>query len=86
MSRKQKLELTWIGKENLTLKKIPRAVMQKCEWGRDDYSLEIKALPYARSSESEQIDEMFADLPKNKRKARKILDSSPTLFSLEDSE
>ncbi|MBX3384144.1 MAG: site-specific DNA-methyltransferase [Phycisphaeraceae bacterium] len=30
---------------NLTIKKIPKAVMAKCEWGRDDYSLEIKALP-----------------------------------------
>jgi len=30
---------------NLTLKKIPNAVLRKCEWGRDDYSLEIKNLP-----------------------------------------
>lgn len=32
---------------NLTLKKIPLAVMSKCEWGKDYYSLEIKALPDA---------------------------------------
>ena len=32
---------------NLTIKKIPKAVMKKCEWGRDDYSLEIKNLPEA---------------------------------------
>lgn len=32
---------------NLTIKKIPRAVLAKCEWDRDDYSLEIKALPKA---------------------------------------
>lgn len=31
--------------QNLTLKKIPNAVLRKCEWGRDDYSLEIKDLP-----------------------------------------
>jgi adenine-specific DNA-methyltransferase len=31
--------------QNLTLKKIPNAVLRKCEWGRDDYSLEIKELP-----------------------------------------
>ena len=30
---------------NLTVKKIPKAVMAKCEWGHDDYSLEIKNLP-----------------------------------------
>ncbi len=30
---------------NLTLKKIPNAVLNRCEWGRDDYSLEIRELP-----------------------------------------
>ncbi len=30
---------------NLTLKKIPKAVMARCEWGRDDYSLAISSLP-----------------------------------------
>jgi len=29
---------------NLTVKKIPKAVLDKCEWGKDDYSLEIKKL------------------------------------------
>jgi adenine-specific DNA-methyltransferase len=31
--------------ENLTLLKIPTAILQKCEWGRDDYSLNIANLP-----------------------------------------
>lgn len=30
---------------NLTVKKIPKAVLKKCEWDRDDYSLEIAELP-----------------------------------------
>ena len=30
---------------NLTVKKIPKMVLSRCEWGRDDYSLEIKNLP-----------------------------------------
>ncbi|WP_273723220.1 site-specific DNA-methyltransferase [Bartonella sp. AU18XJBT] len=30
--------------ENLTLTKIPRAVLEKCEWGRDDYSLNVSNL------------------------------------------
>ena len=30
---------------NLTLKKIPKMVLQKCEWGHDDYSLNVAALP-----------------------------------------
>lgn len=32
---------------NLTIKKIPHAVLSRCEWGRDDYSLQIKNLPAA---------------------------------------
>jgi adenine-specific DNA-methyltransferase len=32
---------------NLTIKKIPKMVLNRCEWGRDDYSLEIKNLPQA---------------------------------------
>ena len=29
---------------NLTLKKIPNAVLHRCEWGRDDYSLAVGKL------------------------------------------
>ncbi len=32
---------------NLTLKKIPKMVLQKCEWGHDDYSLNVENLPKA---------------------------------------
>lgn len=32
---------------NLTIKKIPKAVLKKCEWGHDDYSLEVNNLPAA---------------------------------------
>jgi adenine-specific DNA-methyltransferase len=30
---------------NLTVKKIPKAVLAKCEWGHDDYSLKVENLP-----------------------------------------
>lgn len=30
---------------NLTIKKIPKTVLARCEWGHDDYSLEIANLP-----------------------------------------
>ena len=30
---------------NLTVKKIPKAVLDKCEYGHDDYSLNVKNLP-----------------------------------------
>jgi adenine-specific DNA-methyltransferase len=32
---------------NLTVKKIPRQVLSRCEWGRDDYSLRVESLPSA---------------------------------------
>ncbi|HCR85376.1 MAG TPA: site-specific DNA-methyltransferase [Alphaproteobacteria bacterium] len=39
--------------KNLTIKKIPRAVLTKCEWGKDDYSLNIKNLPMAQEEPAE---------------------------------
>ena len=35
---------------NLTLKKIPKMVLARCEWGHDDYSLNVANLPLAESS------------------------------------
>ena len=49
--------------ENLTLKKIPKSVLNKCEWGHDDYSLEIKNLPQAPQRPVEDAEEK----PKKKR-------------------
>ncbi len=39
---------------NLTVKKIPRAVLSKCEWGHDDYSLNVENLPDAPLEPSPQ--------------------------------
>ncbi|NKB77265.1 MAG: site-specific DNA-methyltransferase [Gammaproteobacteria bacterium] len=38
---------------NLSLKKIPQAVLHKCEWDQDDYSFHINVLP-----EEEDIDDL----------------------------
>ncbi|MCE2953331.1 MAG: site-specific DNA-methyltransferase [Gemmatimonas sp.] len=50
----------WLGSEeswpNLTLKKIPNAVLGRCEFGCDDYSLRIASLPAAPESEGEETD------------------------------
>jgi adenine-specific DNA-methyltransferase len=35
------------GYPNLTVKKIPKAVLTRCEWGHDDYSLKVENLPAA---------------------------------------
>jgi len=32
---------------NLTVKKIPKQVLTRCEWGHDDYSLKVENLPQA---------------------------------------
>ena len=32
---------------NLTVKKIPKMVLSRCEWGHDDYSLNVENLPQA---------------------------------------
>ena len=39
---------------NLTLKKMPHALLSKCEWGKDDYSLNVSKLPVAVQDDDEQ--------------------------------
>lgn len=39
---------------NLELKKIPAAVLQRCEWGKDDYSLRVENLPRAAPVPAEE--------------------------------
>lgn len=51
--------------ENLTIKKIPQVVLKKCEWGRDDYSLEVSNLPLRQEEEQApqpQLEEKTPDL------------------------
>jgi len=62
---------------NLTLKKIPKAILNKCEWGRDDYSLEIENLPKAPDFDSPPDD----DPPKpTRRKRRRSSTDQQTMF------
>lgn len=71
---------------NLTIKKIPKAVMSKCEWGRDDYSLEIKALP-APPPDDSSVAEEAQPAARGKamvlRGSRKPKDQGPGLFDTE---
>jgi adenine-specific DNA-methyltransferase len=39
---------------HLEIKKIPKAVLAKCEWGHDDYSLKIENLPKAPPHKGQQ--------------------------------
>lgn len=51
--------------ENLTLVKIPTAILAKCEWGQDDYSLNVENLPMADAlgDEVEEDENSVDDLP-----------------------
>jgi adenine-specific DNA-methyltransferase len=39
---------------NLTVKKIPKQVLSRCEWGHDDYSLQVENLPKAPPQAGQQ--------------------------------
>lgn len=39
---------------NLTVKKIPKQILSRCEWGHDDYSLEVENLPKAPRKAGQQ--------------------------------
>jgi len=46
---------------NLTLKKIPKMVLSRCEWGHDDYSLNVQNLPMLEREQLPEQDDLFAD-------------------------
>jgi adenine-specific DNA-methyltransferase len=52
---------------NLTVKKIPQAVLSRCEWGHDDYSLNVANLPMAKPNPAESSPTTEA-----KTKSRKV--------------
>ena len=43
---------------NLTIRKIPGAILDRCEWGKDDYSLKIEALPLVEDEPEEAVEQM----------------------------
>jgi adenine-specific DNA-methyltransferase len=67
---------------NLTVKKIPKAVLTRCEWGHDDYSLEIKSLPM-KTPEEDIVPETPASGKKSRSKdERRASVPQPSLFDL----
>ena len=72
------------GFPNLTVKKIPKAVLAKCEWGHDDYSLEIKNLPM-KTPDSEEAREPSSHTMKPRSKAeRRASVQTPSLFEFSE--
>lgn len=62
---------------NLTLKKIPKAVLTRCEFGKDDYSLQIASLPSRPADEGAQE-------PPPLRARRRTKDDTPLFDSVAD--
>jgi adenine-specific DNA-methyltransferase len=62
--------------ENLTVTKIPHVILSRCEWGKDDYSLNIANLP-----EREPDPEPVAD---TKAKPKAAKPAMPSLFDGEE--
>jgi len=66
---------------NLTIKKIPSAVLAKCEWGHDDYSLNVANLPKAaRIVEVAPADSEQTLTPKQARRRA----AQPNLFTTDE--
>ena len=61
---------------NLTVKKIPKMVLSRCEWGHDDYSLNVQNLPMAQPVE--------IPVPQPSRKPRESITPQAGLFDGSD--
>ncbi len=69
---------------NLTVKKIPKAVLTRCEWGHDDYSLEIKNLPLKSPPPEESLapELSFSGKKPRSKEERRAGIPQPSLFDL----
>ncbi len=71
---------------NLTIKKIPHAVLNRCEWGRDDYSLAVSQLqPFAEEAGKGDPEDVGSDRVPLRARRRKTTSQEPTLFNEEES-
>ncbi|SEP97952.1 site-specific DNA-methyltransferase [Basfia succiniciproducens] len=66
---------------NLSLKKIPKMVLARCEWGHDDYSLNVANLPLA---EPECLSENQAAAKEKTAKRKSAVKNQGVLFTGED--
>lgn len=57
--------------ENLILVKIPSAILTQCEWGRDDYSLNIAKLPMTEDDWEDEPDAAPVDAVATTRRKKK---------------
>lgn len=61
---------------NLTLKKIPKMVLSRCEWGHDDYSLNVANLPMSETrKQDDKVESSELTVLKAKSKKAKAANS-----------
>lgn len=71
---------------NLSLKKIPKMILKRCEWGHDDYSLNVANLPMAEEEPAPRSSENQPAATTKPVKRKSAVENQGGLFDGMDSE
>ena len=71
---------------NLSLKKIPKMILKRCEWGHDDYSLNVANLPMAEEEPEPRLSENQPAAKTKPVKHKSAVENQGGLFDGEDSD
>ncbi|HFC8839805.1 TPA: site-specific DNA-methyltransferase [Neisseria subflava] len=71
---------------NLSLKKIPKMILKRCEWGHDDYSLNVANLPMAEEETEQRPSENQPTAKTKPVKRKSAVENQGGLFDGMDSE
>ncbi|WP_107971321.1 site-specific DNA-methyltransferase [Neisseria elongata] len=71
---------------NLSLKKIPKMILKRCEWGHDDYSLNVTNLPMAEEEPEPRSSENQPAAKTKPAKRKSAVENQGGLFDGEDSD
>ena len=71
---------------NLSLKKIPKMILKRCEWGHDDYSLNVANLPMTEEETEQRPSENQPAAKTKPVKRKSAVENQGGLFDGEDSD
>lgn len=71
---------------NLSLKKIPKMILKRCEWGHDDYSLNVANLPMAEEEPEPRSSENQTAAKTKPVKRKSAVENQGGLFDGENSD
>lgn len=71
---------------NLSLKKIPKMILKRCEWGHDDYSLNVANLPMAEEEPEPRSSEKQPAAKTKPVKRKSAVENQGGLFDGENSD